>query len=103
MSFDPNARPVFTPDVEQAWADVRETAAAARLVKMSDEDLEFLQPGMTAEGLARTLLGGRTQLVVVTYGGEGAVALMRGLKRAIDPAGLMNPGKIFADAAGAAR
>ena len=31
--------------------------------------------------------------------GEGAVALMRGLKRAIDPAGLMNPGKIFADAA----
>ncbi|CAA9486025.1 MAG: D-Lactate dehydrogenase, cytochrome c-dependent, partial [uncultured Sphingomonadaceae bacterium] len=34
--------------------------------------------------------------------GEGAVALMRGLKRAIDPAGLMNPGKIFADAADAA-
>ncbi len=74
VSYDPNMRPAFTPDREQAWADVREVAAASRLVKMSDEDLEFLVPGATAEDAARALLGGRTEVVVVTHGGSGAVA-----------------------------
>jgi fructokinase len=74
VSYDPNMRPVFTPDREQAWADVREVAAASRLVKMSDEDLHFLLPGSTAEDAARILLGGRTEVVVLTHGGSGAVA-----------------------------
>jgi fructokinase len=77
VSYDPNMRPVFTPDPEQAWADVREVAAASRLVKMSDEDLHFLLPGSSAEDAARTLLGGRTEVVVVTHGGSGAVAFSR--------------------------
>jgi fructokinase len=74
VSYDPNMRPVFTPDREQAWADVREVAAASRLVKMSDEDLHFLLPGSTGEDVARMLIGGRTEVVVVTYGGSRAVA-----------------------------
>jgi fructokinase len=74
VSYDPNMRPVFTPDRARAWADVREVAAASRLVKMSDEDLDFLLPGSSGEDAARTLLGGRTEVVVVTYGGSGAVA-----------------------------
>jgi fructokinase len=78
VSYDPNMRPAFTPDREQAWADVREVAAASRLVKMSDEDLDFLLPGSTGEDAARTLLGGRTEVVVVTYGGSGAVAFSGG-------------------------
>ena len=77
VTFDPNARPAFTPDAEAAWEDVRETAASARLVKMSDEDLAFLRPGLSAEDLARTLLGGTTELVVVTFGGEGATAFSK--------------------------
>jgi D-lactate dehydrogenase (cytochrome) len=28
--------------------------------------------------------------------GEGAVAMMRAIKRALDPDNIMNPGKIFA-------
>ncbi len=74
VSFDPNARPAITPDAEQTWRDVRELAADARVLKMSDEDLEFLQPGSTAQDLADALLGGATELVVVTFGGEGAAA-----------------------------
>lgn len=77
VSYDPNMRPVFTPDRAQAWADVREVAAASRLVKMSDEDLHFLLPGSDAAEVARTLLGGRTEVVVVTFGGSGAVAFSR--------------------------
>jgi fructokinase len=74
VTFDPNARPAFTPDATQAWRDVRETAEAAHLVKMSDEDLAFYRPGATPEEVARELLGGATRLVVFTLGGYGAAA-----------------------------
>jgi fructokinase len=75
VTFDPNARPAFTPDADQAWADVRETAAAAHLVKMSDEDLTFYRPGATPEEVAGELLGAAsTRLVVFTLGGHGAAA-----------------------------
>jgi fructokinase len=75
VSFDPNARPAFTPDHEQAWRDVQEVAGWSTLVKLSDEDLEFLRPGQDATEVASSLLAGPTRLVVVTFGGEGAVAM----------------------------
>lgn len=75
VSFDPNVRPAFTPDREQAWSDMRELAALATLVKVSDEDLRLLRPGEDAADVAAALLGAGTRLVVVTLGGEGALAL----------------------------
>jgi fructokinase len=75
VTFDPNARPTLTPDAAQAWRDVREIAESADLVKLSDEDLEFLQPGAAPAEAASTLLGGRTRLVVVTCGGTSALAV----------------------------
>jgi len=77
VSFDPNVRQVFTPDADAAWEDVREAASFARLVKMSDEDLAFLRPGAATEDVARSLLGGVTELVVVTFGGDGATAFSK--------------------------
>jgi fructokinase len=77
VTFDPNARPALTPDPAQSWADVRETAASAHVVKVSDEDLHFLRPGLAASGLADELLRGTTELVVVTAGGSGATAFSR--------------------------
>jgi fructokinase len=75
ISYDPNARPSLTPDAAQAWRDVREVAAAASIVKLSDEDLAFLAPGTTPEELAALLLQGPTRLVVITFGGGGALAV----------------------------
>lgn len=75
VSFDPNARPALTPDADLAWQDVREVAAEAELVKLSDEDLAFLQPGVALTDAATGLLGGLTRLVVVTAGGAGALAV----------------------------
>lgn len=75
VTFDPNARPGLTPDAEQAWEDVLAVAAAADVVKLSDEDVAFLQPGAEIADVATTLIGGRTRLVVVTGGGTGALAM----------------------------
>ena len=75
VSFDPNARPAVTSDARAAWRDVEEVASLAAVVKLSDEDLEFLQPGDDPLEVARSLLAGRTRLVVVTCGGVKAVAV----------------------------
>jgi fructokinase len=79
-SYDPNVRPSVTPDRQQVAATVERAAACAHIVKMSDEDLDFLFPGTTPERLAARLLGdGRpTQLLVVTKGRDGAEVATRG-------------------------
>jgi fructokinase len=83
VTFDPNARPALAPDPAQAWADVHEVAASANVVKVSDEDLHFLRPGLSAPALADELLAGATELVVVTAGGEGATAFSRSASVAV--------------------
>lgn len=77
VSFDPNARPRLTPDAALAWRDALEVAQRARVVKLSDEDLDFLVPGASPERVARELLAGTASLVVVTAGGAGATAFSR--------------------------
>jgi len=73
-SYDPNVRPSVTPDRGQAAATAERVIASAHIVKLSDEDLDFLFPGVAPRQLAARLLGpGRaTALLVVTKGGEGA-------------------------------
>ena len=77
VSFDPNARPTITPDAGRAWEDVLEVATRARVVKLSDEDLGFLQPGRSPSSLAADLLTSACELVVVTAGGGGAAGFSR--------------------------
>jgi fructokinase len=75
VSYDPNVRPAFVTDPAETWRDVAEIAARSRLVKVSEEDLEALRPGVPHDDLARELLrGGTTELVVVTHGSGGASA-----------------------------
>lgn len=79
VSYDPNIRPFFLSDPEATWRDVCEVGAEARLVKLSEEDLELLRPGVSEDESCRTLLGGRrTELVVLTRGGHGATAFTEG-------------------------
>ncbi|HSJ20057.1 MAG TPA: carbohydrate kinase [Nocardioidaceae bacterium] len=75
VSYDPNVRSSFVTDPAESWREVAEIASRCRLVKVSDEDLEILRPGVPHEDLARELLrGGITELVVVTHGPGGASA-----------------------------
>ena len=78
VTLDPNARPTITPDPESTWTAVRALAASADLVKLSDEDCEFLRPGSSPDEIAAELLTiDRTKCVVITRGGDGALGITR--------------------------
>ena len=75
VSLDPNARPALTPDRGAAAARVEELVALSGVVKVSDEDLEWLFPGTAPVATATRWATAGPGLVVVTRGGEGAVAV----------------------------
>lgn len=74
VSFDPNIRPFLIPDRDPFLARYQRLAARADLVKLSLEDLEWLYPGTPPEQVVEGLLAGGARLVVLTRGGEGALA-----------------------------
>jgi fructokinase len=75
VSLDPNARPALTPDRGAALPRVEELVSLADVVKVSDEDLEWLRPEEDPVATATRWAGLGPGLVVVTRGGEGAVAV----------------------------
>ena len=78
VSLDPNIRPVLTPDRAAAAARVEELVGLCDVVKVSDEDLEWLHPHHSPlETAARWAIQGPS-LVVVTHGRDGAVAVRPG-------------------------
>lgn len=79
VSYDPNIRPALVGDRAQALAGVEEFVREADIVKVSDEDLAWLCPGEPDVAVAARWAGYGPRLVVVTRGGEGAVAVHDGL------------------------
>ena len=72
VSYDPNVRPAVLDAVVDPWAAVRDLAAAATLVKLSDEDAAYLRPGSSEDAVLDELLrGDRTRLAVLTRGQHG--------------------------------
>jgi fructokinase len=75
ISFDPNCRPSIIKDVDYARRQAEKFVALADVVKASDEDLEWLYPGVDVLDSARRwlTLGGSEgpALVVVTRGAAG--------------------------------
>ncbi len=75
ITYDPNARPSLMGTAESALARIEPLVAAADVVKVSDEDVEWLRPGADPVEVARTWAARGPAIVVVTFGGEGAVAV----------------------------
>jgi fructokinase len=73
VSYDPNVRPALMGD--GARPAIEELVAAADLVKVSREDLAWLYPGTPDVAAAAGWAGRGPRLVVVTRGGDGAVAV----------------------------
>ncbi|MFC0526518.1 carbohydrate kinase family protein [Phytohabitans kaempferiae] len=79
VSYDPNIRPDLSGDRADAFARVEEIVRSADVVKVSDEDLRWLCPGTADVAVARQWAELGPRLVVVTRGGDGAVAVHDGL------------------------
>lgn len=73
--IDPNIRPGFITDQAGYRARIGRMMAMADIVKLSDEDLHWLEgPGEIA-ALARGLIARGTRLVLITEGAKGARAI----------------------------
>jgi len=78
VTYDPNARPTLMGDPSVARKIVEEMVALADVVKVSDEDLEWLSGSPDVDAVARGWLELGPAFVVVTRGGSGAIAFLAG-------------------------
>lgn len=78
ITYDPNARPSLMGDPASALRRIEAFVELADVVKVSDEDLEWLMPGVDPLDAARQWAAANTALVVVTRGGEGSIAVAAG-------------------------
>ncbi|MDY6998490.1 MAG: PfkB family carbohydrate kinase, partial [Actinomycetota bacterium] len=75
FTFDPNIRPALIPDADAARERIDRMIEKADVIKASDEDLRWIDPGRPPEQTAASWLASGAKVVVVTLGGEGAVAM----------------------------
>jgi fructokinase len=72
--LDPNCRPTATPDRAHYLETVAHCARRADVVKVSEEDLEFIHPGAEAVTAARSLL--RPGAVALLTRGAAGVTIL---------------------------
>ena len=75
---DVNCRPTIIEDREAYRVRLRRVLARADVVKVSDEDLAFLRPGVEHEAAAHELLAGGARVVLVTTGGTATTIVTAG-------------------------
>jgi fructokinase len=75
VSFDPNVRPSLIADRDLARARIEHLVERSDIVKVSDEDLRWLDPDRKPEDIAQTWQAMGPAIVVVTMAGEGAEAI----------------------------
>lgn len=75
VTFDPNVRPSLITDRAPARARIMHLVERSDIVKVSDEDLGWIDPDHEPERTARSWLASGPALVVVTMGARGSLAL----------------------------
>jgi fructokinase len=75
VSFDPNVRPSLIADRELAIQRIGHLVERSDIVKVSEEDLYWLDPDRSPEQIARTWLALGPAIVVVTMADQGAMAV----------------------------
>jgi fructokinase len=71
--FDPNIRPQVLSDRDKYVALVEKWVGISSVVKLSDDDFEWLYPGKSPESIAEQWLQGGVALVVMTRGANGLI------------------------------
>jgi fructokinase len=85
IAHDPNVRLVVEPDVARWRSTLDWMLPRTHLLKISDEDLGLLHPGLTPDAAAARWLAQGVRTVVVTRGAEGAVAFCGGARATVPP------------------
>ena len=75
VTFDPNVRPALITDDEAVRGRIERLVERADVVKVSDEDLRWLDPRHSPEQIAQTWLGMGPSIVAVTMGAAGSFAV----------------------------
>ncbi|MGJ6980281.1 carbohydrate kinase family protein [Aestuariimicrobium soli] len=76
VSYDPNVRPALMGAPELVRARIEGLVAAADVVKVSDEDIEWLYPDTIEDNVIRAWAASGPALVVVTRGPEPVKAML---------------------------
>ena len=72
VSFDPNVRLPLWNSAEDCQKTIREFLPAADLVKLSDDEIEFVTGFRNESDAVQHLLNGRCQMVILTRGANGS-------------------------------
>ncbi|MET4428854.1 carbohydrate kinase [Mycolicibacterium sp. 624] len=75
ITYDPNVRPALITERGQAIARIDRLVEKADVVKASDEDLHWIDPGRTPEQIATAWQALGPSIVAVTMGERGAFAV----------------------------
>jgi fructokinase len=74
VTFDPNVRPSLIADPDLARERIEHLVERSDIVKVSDEDLRWINPNHAPERTARAWLALGPAIVVVTMGEHGSLA-----------------------------
>jgi len=77
ISLDPNIRPGFIKNADAHRARLSRMIGMSDIVKVSDEDLDWMTNGADTQATIKTWLAQGTRLVLLTEGGDGATAFMQ--------------------------
>jgi fructokinase len=75
ITYDPNVRPALITDREQAIGRIDRLIERADVVKVSDEDLRWIDPSRSPEQIAAAWQALGPSIVAVTMGDRGAFAV----------------------------
>jgi len=76
--YDPNIRPSVMGDRDRYQASVEKWAAISSVIKVSDDDVEWLYPGESIESVAQRWINDGAALVVITRGINGLLGVTAG-------------------------
>jgi len=73
--YDPNIRPSVMGDRDRYQASVEKWVAISSVIKVSDDDVEWLYPGESVESVAQRWINDGAALVVITRGINGLLGV----------------------------
>jgi fructokinase len=82
--FDPNIRPAVISDRKQYLMQVERWVSISSVIKVSDEDIQWLYPSLEIDQVVKNWLTKGPSLIVVTYGDKGLAGYRVGEKVSVD-------------------